>query len=148
MAERILHHEAVYACAGIEYGENKHSFKHDGEVIPDGHHSLATHTAGKNVGYPYSKSRSATRAIEQSLLANSLGKRMHPRRCDRESPATDGCGRSVRRLAHHSRRAVDREVGSRLKHASGNRGHNSNHRFGNHRAIADHTRFGLAPNEL
>ena len=66
-------------------------------------------------------------AIEQSMLANSLRQGMHSGGGDGKSPGADGRGCSLRRLAHHSRGAIDREVGARLNHAGRNRGHNCDH---------------------
>ena len=66
----------------------------------------------------------------------------------RESPAGDGrCGR-LRSLPYYSRRTVDREINSRLQHASRNHRHDRHHRLRHHRAVSDHARFGLAPDQL
>src|ERR1700694_4183427 len=86
--------------ARIENGKNKQRLEHDGEVIPDGHDSLSTQTAGENVRHPHGEGGRATGAIEQSLLANGLRQRMHSSSSDGESPTADGCRRGFWRLAN------------------------------------------------
>ena len=51
-------------------------------------------------------------------------------------------------LAHNPGRTVDGEIHSRLQHAGGDHGHDRDHRFRHHGAIADHARLGLAGNQL
>src|SRR5438876_723042 len=49
---------------------------------------------------------------------------------------------------NNSRRTVDREIRPRLKDAGGNRSHDRNHGFAQHRSVSDHADLSLAPNQL
>ena len=41
LAQRILHHEAAHARAGIHRGQDEDGLEHDGEVVPERHQALA-----------------------------------------------------------------------------------------------------------
>ena len=41
MPGQLLQHEAAYPSAGIDSGEDKQRFEHDGEVIPQCHQPAA-----------------------------------------------------------------------------------------------------------
>ena len=97
MAERVLHHEAANARAGVEDRENEQGFKHDSEVVPDRHQRLAAQAVGKNVRHADGECGRAAGAIEERLLAHGLGQGMHVGGGDGESPVADGRGGGFRR---------------------------------------------------
>ena len=86
MAERILDHEAAHAGPCIEDRKDEKRFKHDGEVVPDRHQGLASDAVREDVGHADGERRCASGAIEEGLLADGLGERMHVGSADRKSP--------------------------------------------------------------
>ena len=64
MPQRILQHEAADPRAGVEDGENEQRFKHDGEVVPDGHQRFAAQRAREDMRHTQGKRGSAAGAIE------------------------------------------------------------------------------------
>ncbi len=77
VAERILQHEAPDARAGVEHRQYKERLKHDGKVVPDGHHRGATQAVRKNLGHAQGKGRRTAGAEEERLLADVVRQRGH-----------------------------------------------------------------------
>ena len=123
-------------------------FEHDGEVVPDRHQRLSAQAVGENVRHSDGKGGRAAGAVVERLLAYGLRQRMHFGGGNGESPVADGRGGGLWRLADDSRRTVDREVDSRLQHASGDHRHNGHHGFSQHGTVSHHAGFGLAPDQL
>src|SRR5258708_36153634 len=106
MAERVLQHETSDASAGIDDGEDKQRFEHDGEVIPERHNGLSAESVGKNLRHADGKSRRAAGAVVERLLADSVRERSHLGGGDGESPGSDSSRGRVGRLSYDGGGAV------------------------------------------
>ena len=148
MAERILQHKAANACAGVDDGEDEQRFEHDGEVIPERHHSLATESVGKNLRHADGESGRTAGAVVERLLAHGVRERSHLGGGDGESPGTDGSRGRFGRLSYDAGGAVHREVDTGLQHRGCDHGHDRDHRLGHHAPVADHAGFRFPADQL
>src|SRR5262249_13647796 len=121
----VLDHEAGNTGACIKDGENEKSFEHHGKVIPQGHHSAATQSLGKNVGHANGERGSATGAVEESFLANSVSQGLHVGRGYGKSPVGDGGGGCNCGLPYDSGWAVNCEINAGLQHTGSDDRHDS-----------------------
>ena len=148
VAERILQHEAAHARAGIEHGQDEQRLEHDGEVVPDRHQRLPAQAVEKMCAMPTAKAGAPPVRLKSVCSPTAWASACI-------SAAVTGNPQLLMVAAAASGAwptmpagTVDREIDARLQHAGGDHRHDGDQRFGQHRAVADHARLGLARDQL
>ena len=117
-------------------------------MVPERHGAGAAEHVGEDRRHAHGQRRRAAGAREQRLFLHVGGERVQLRGIEHEAPGADHRGGTLGRRADDRRRRVDGEVDAGRQHAGGNERHDRHQRLGEHGAVADEARVGLALEHL